>query len=126
MASEPSRGTAKQAMHDREHSDPELDETLAAGTRLQLDLVKENNRHAEANASRELGFLGKAFGGEKSAPTFVALVAVIAGVVGYGTAMWLASQDAASAEFWGTQMERALAFASAALAFIFGRGSKSS
>lgn len=122
--SQPNRTDAKNAMSDREDTDPEMDAKIAEGAKFQLDMIKENHRHAEATHKTDLGFLGKAFGGEKSAPTFVAMLAMIVGLVGAGAALGMAASNPETTEFWGTQVERAVAFASAALAFIFGRGSK--
>ena len=122
--SQPNRAGAKSTMSDREETDPEMDAKIAEGAKFQLEIIKENNRHVEATHKTDLGFLGIAFGGEKSAPTFVAMLAMIVGLVGAGAALTMAANSPETTDFWGTQVERAVAFSSAALAFIFGRGSK--
>jgi hypothetical protein len=86
--------------------------------------VKEQNRHVEAKMRSDLGFLGRAFGGEKNAPTFVAMIAMLAGLLGAAVGTYMVAKDPFASEFWGKYIERAIAFASASLAFIFGRGSK--
>lgn len=123
MASDVSRASAKGAIRDSETTDPELDAALAAGTNLQLDMLKEKHRHDEANADRELGRFGKMFGGEKNAPTFFAGVAVVAGLAMAIVSMILAGTLEENVAFWSAQIERAFAFVSAALGFLFGRSS---
>jgi len=124
MVSDFDRDSAKNSISDRETSDPEMEYALNSASKFQLEIVKENNRHVEAKIAHDLGFFGRAFGGEKSAPTYVALVAMLLGLFGAGVSIYMAAHDADSIEFWGKQIERSIAFASAALAFIFGRGSK--
>lgn len=128
MASE--RSAAKSAIKQKSQDDPELDAVLSSGHDLQLKITQEQNRHAEAMHKADIGFLGRAFGGEKSAPTYIAFLAMVAGLVG---AFFCWSQAIGSAEhvvtaevadYWSKQAERALAFGGAALAFIFGRGAK--
>ncbi|HYP57344.1 MAG TPA: hypothetical protein VEQ35_03560 [Beijerinckia sp.] len=101
-----------------------MEEVLNAASKFQLEIVKENNRHIEATIAHDLGFFGRAFGGEKSAPTHVALIAMLFGLAGAGVSFYMAAHDGTAVEFWGKQIERSVAFASTALAFIFGRGSK--
>lgn len=122
MASE--REDAKRAIMERGEADPELDQLLSGAHRLQLDLAKETNRHNETMRAKELGVFGKLVGGETTAPFTVALLVVVLGFAG-AAACWVAAWNApTSAEFWAKQAERGIAVATAALAFIFGRGSK--
>lgn len=114
------RKQAKDAIKEKQPDDPELDAAIGEAQRLQLDLVKENNRHREKMA----GWLGIVFGGEASAPFHIALVFAVVCLLGFGFCLYMASKGAAQAEFWAKQAERALAAASAALAYIFGRGKK--
>lgn len=51
------RAAAKQSASDKEDSDPEMDAALDDGRSLQVELLKENNRHREAIA--ELGWFSK-------------------------------------------------------------------
>jgi hypothetical protein len=125
MASDFSRSTAKEGISEREKSDPELDAALKDGTRLQLELLKESNRHDEENSRTQLGLIGGAFGGERNAPAAIALIAMLFGLIGWIGALVLAAVYPEAAEFWAKNGERALSFAATALAFIFGRGSKS-
>lgn len=106
-----------------------MEEAINSASRFQLEVLKENNRHIEAKIRHDLGVFGRAFGGEKSAPTYVALVAMVSGLAAVGVSFYMAAHapevnNAEYVDFWGKQIERSIAFASAALAFIFGRGSK--
>jgi hypothetical protein len=81
------------------------------------DLLREKNRHAEQMRRTELGWFGRTFGGEKSAPSFIALFAmcvgfVLAGFCYYQTSVAVAEQ----VQFWSSHAERSLAFSGAALA----------
>lgn len=128
MASE--RSAAKSAITEQSQDDPELNAALSAGYEYQLRLTREQNRHAEQTQKTDLGFLGRAFGGEKSSPTYIAFIATAAGAFGAFFCWWQAIATPERpvtpevAEFWSKQAERALAFSAAALAFIFGRGAK--
>jgi len=122
MASE--REDAKKAIIARERDDPELADVLTGGHRFQLELARETNRHQEAMRAKDLGSFGWLMGGENTAPFTVALVVVMFGIVA-AIGCWVAAWNApTSAEFWAKQAERGIAVSSAALAFIFGRGSK--
>lgn len=117
-----SREEAKSAVTGSASNDAELDTVLDAASKTQVDILKEKNRHAEANAAGERGLLGKLFGGNDSAPVFIASVAMIIGLVGAGICLAFgATKDEALADYWQLNFERAIAFASAALAFIFGK-----
>lgn len=124
MASE--RDAAKGAVVKVDSSDPELDDALAKAATHQLALKKEDNRHKEALRKQDLGFFGGWLGGEKSAPTAIASIATCVGLGAALYCLYAASDtvDSSIAGFWSTQSERAFAFATAALAFIFGKGSK--
>jgi hypothetical protein len=123
MANKLDRESAKKSISSKETNDPELDEALRAAKDFQLDILKENNRHVEETHKANLGWFGRAFGGDASAPTYVALIAMMVGIVGAGLSLYMAAKAPGDGEFWGKQFERLIAFASAALAFIFGRGS---
>lgn len=123
MASDP-RAAAKKAITARESDDPELEDALSDGRYLSLALVKENNRHASDMRSKELGYFGHLIGGETTAPTVVALFVVVVGFLG-AIGCWIAAGfSPEQSDFWSKQSERGIAFGSASLAFIFGKGSK--
>jgi hypothetical protein len=122
MVNKQDRETAKKSISSKETTDPELDDALKSAKDFQLNILKENNRHLETTHKANLGFFGRAFGGENAAPTFIALTAMIVALVGIGFAYHMAAEVPANAEFWGKQAERMIGFASACLAFIFGRG----
>lgn len=121
MASD--RDEAKGQIIKRESDDAELDSALGAANRLQLELTREQNRHEEAKRDKDLGFFGKLLGGEKTAPVVVAmLVVVIAFMTAIGCLI-MAAYQTQQAEFWAKQAERAFGLGSAAVAYIFGKGS---
>ena len=124
MEPEFDRQSAKKSINSsRERSDPELDDVLNSASKFQLEIVRENNRHTEAKISSDLGFFGKYLGGEQNSPTFIASIAMLAGFITAAFSLYMAAHDTSAVDFWGKQVERAMAFSSAALAFIFGRGS---
>ncbi|RYF30033.1 MAG: hypothetical protein EOO38_32735, partial [Cytophagaceae bacterium] len=85
MASE--RDEAKSHIVRRDESDPELESAFGAASRFQLEINREQNRHEEAKRDKELGIFGKLLGGEKTAPTVVAMIVVL---IGFGVAIgWL-------------------------------------
>ncbi len=124
MESELDRESAKKSISARQSNDPQMEDALNSASKFQLEIVKEQNRHLEAQRMSDLGFFGRALGGEKNAPTFVALIAMLAGLLGAAVATYMAAKDPSASEFWGKYIERAIAFASASLTFIFGRGSR--
>jgi hypothetical protein len=122
MANKQDRESAKKSISSKSTDDPELDEAIRAGRDFQLSILKENNRHTEEMKQKELGFFGRAFGGEKSAPTFIAAIGALLGEIGAGyTLVDIQGENTAA---WTQQTEKLLAFTSACLAFIFGRGTK--
>lgn len=73
--------------------------------------------------TKSLVFFGRLLGGEKTAPTVVAMFVVL---IGFGVAIGAlvaAGYDPAHADFWSKQAERGFGVGSAALAYIFGKGS---
>ena len=120
------RKAAKGSVVKKEVDDPELEEALSAATKHQLELKKEDNRHREQMHAQDIGVFGWAFGGEKSAPVYIAAIATLFGLAGAAFCWFQASgvQEVASIDFWSTKAERAIAFSGATLAYIFGRGGK--
>jgi len=115
---------AKKAITGSSETDPDLDEALSSAQSLQLSLEKEKNRHEESRHKTELGWGGIILGGEQNAPIFVAGLAVLFGLVSFWVCLSGEIPDVQKAEFWGRHAERSLAFAAAALAYLFGRGAK--
>ena len=115
MASD--REKAKRSITQRKTQEPELDEAISQAHSLAaaLDLKTEDHRHEEAM----LGKIGRILGSDSS--TSVAFIAVCAGIVGTLFCYGCALHAPATAEFWGKQAERSIAFTVAALSFIFGR-----
>jgi hypothetical protein len=118
------REVAKGSVVQKKDDDPELTDALSGAHGLQLAITKETNRHAEAMHKANLGFVGRAIGGEANAPVVVACIATLFGLI-CAVGCWIAAAKYPDAfDFWGKQAERSIAFSGAALAFIFGRGSK--
>lgn len=122
MASE--REKAKSAITVREQDDPELGAALHEGQNYQLEMIRENNRHSEAMRGHDLGFFGRILGGENTAPTVIAALVVLLGFATFVACLFAASQYSDQAEFWAKQGERGLGVGAAALAYLFGKGSK--
>lgn len=120
MNTEINRAEAKGAIVKRETDDPELDAALSSAHQFQLGLAKEQNRHTEAMR----GFVARIFGHGDNAPTYIAAVAVGAGVVIAAGCLIVAAQstDQTLVDFWAKQSERAFTFSGTCLAFIFGKG----
>jgi len=71
----------------------------------------------------DLGWFGVIFGSEAHASIVVAFVVVI---MGFGTAiaLWTVAYFTGRPEFWSSEAHVALAAATSALGYVFGRGSK--
>lgn len=123
MNSGPDRSTAKGAIVARDHSDPEMSRALEEA-KHHLEAARENNAHAKAMYMAELGFFGRLMGGEKTAPIVITGFAVAVGLLFVLVSAAMAAQNPEKEEFWGKMIERGLAFAAAALAFIFGRSGR--
>jgi hypothetical protein len=124
MASE--RDTAKKAIKDTEATEPEFTAALAQGQEQQHRITTENNRHKEFMRTTDLGWFGRAFGGEVNAPFAIAALVVICGVLGAFLAGYMASksQRPDAADYWSKQVERSAALAMTSLSFIFGRSGR--
>lgn len=111
------RDAARSATHDRDGDDPDLKRNLQAAVELQhqLDDKKETHRHREARFDKLI----------ELAPVIIAAIVVVLGFAVFIGAMFEASWQAKQAEFWAKQGERGISTAVAALAYIFGKGTKS-
>lgn len=75
----------------------------------------------------ELGLIGRLLGGEKNSAIHVAaIISVIGALAGLGCLGMAAHAGPEQGGFWGQQFERAFAFTTATVAFIFGRGGSKS
>lgn len=120
MNTELNRSDAKSAIIKRDTDDPELDAVLSSAHQFQLGLAKEQHRHTEAMR----GFVARIFGHGDNVPTYIAAVAVGAGVIiAAGCLIAAARTDQQTLiDFWAKQAERAFTFSGTCLAFIFGKG----
>lgn len=85
------REKAKGTITRRSDDDPELDLTLSEANRLKIEMTMEQNRSKEVLRRMEIGWFGRAFGGEKVSPTYFAAITALLGVIGAGTCWGLAS-----------------------------------
>lgn len=118
------REAAKQAASNREDEDPELTNALTRAHSYQLDLKKEDNRHAEAINQQNLGWIGNIIGDGKSVPTIAALATIFLTVLLAGGLYVAMIYNPEYGDAFSTQAERSLAVAGAALAYVFGKGGK--
>jgi hypothetical protein len=97
-------------------TDADVAAEISQGVRLQhdLDKKKEDNRHAEVRLDKRI----------EMAPVTIAAAVVALGFIAFFAAMVAASWYGQHAEFWAKQGERGIGIATAALAYIFGKGSK--
>jgi hypothetical protein len=135
MASERLRAKQDIIVNSADEAEPsELKILLDDAQSIQHELAKEGNRNKEAmrqmeltakaaEQRTELGFIGKLTGGKDNAPVAIALVAVVCGIFLTFLCFHYAAYSAAP-QTWTREGDAALAFTSAALSFIFGRGSK--
>lgn len=114
-----SREEAKGAIVSRDDDGENLSQTLADASNFRLDLLRENNRHAESMR----GHLAKLFGQDNNVPVFVAATGMLLGLIGAAALWGIAAQKVPDqAGVWMQQAERLLAFSATCLAFIFGKG----
>ena len=106
---------------ESEDTDPELSGVLGAAHRYQIALVKEQNRHAEAETKTRLGWFGRLLGDESSAPIVIAAIAGLLGFAFAGACLYLAAADATNNQFYSEWSTRAFAITTTALGFIFGK-----
>jgi hypothetical protein len=135
MASERSKAKQDIVRDSADASEPaELKILLADAQGMQHELAREGNRSKEAMRQMELtakadeqrtdlGVVGKFTGGKDNAPTAIALVAVICGICLTFLCFHYAAVSVVP-QTWTREADAAMAFTSAALSFIFGRGSK--
>ena len=117
------REKAKQAIGTTDQNDSEFSSKLKEGHKAQVELEKIKNQHEIARIKTERGLIGYLFGSWQNVPMFIALLSVIFGGFAFYKFMGNALAVNADKVFWSESAKIALAFASAALGFIFGRGS---
>lgn len=90
--------------------------------RMQLRTLNQER----AMRAADLGWLGRFIGGEgnsaRNLAAFFLTASLLIGIGCLAAAVWQKEQ----AEFWGRSAERSFSAAAAALAYVFGQGSKSS
>ncbi len=102
---------------------PNIETALsAAESTRQLQLSQQ---HEMDRLNAELGWFGKVFGSESHAAIVIAFIVI---VLGFGTAigLWIAAYRSGKTDFWSSEAHIALAAATSALGYVFGRGSRDS
>lgn len=97
--------------------------TLSEAHKVQSELTKIKNKHELDIMKAKRGWIGCLFGSWNNVPMFIALIAVLFGVLTFYQFMHAAMEQNADKEFWVNSAKISLAFASAAMGYIFGRGS---
>ena len=106
-------------------------EAASSNLNTALDTAEEtkrleiSNQHAMNRLRAELGWFGAVFGSESHAAIVLAFVMVI---LGFGTAigLWIVAYHSGKTDFWSSEAHLALAAATSALGYVFGRGSRDS
>lgn len=117
------RSTAKSGIETESisESDPELSEAFASATGFRVSLEKEANRHKEAMAAGERGWLGHPLGGRSSAPMNIAFLILALSIIIWLICIFNAGGSAESQKFWSDNADKILALAGTALGYIFGQ-----
>ncbi|SDE07239.1 hypothetical protein SAMN04487996_103268 [Dyadobacter soli] len=119
---EPSKVQAKKGILKKDQTGTRFTDIQLAAHQAELEMTREQNRHAKEMRTTELGFLGKFFGDGRNTQTFVALIAVFSGVSIFATCLFAAYCKPVEAHFWSESGSKSLAFAGTALGYLFGRG----
>lgn len=118
------RNTVKGAISSKGQADDELSEKFSTAHKAQVELEKLRNNHELSKITKEQGWLGRIFGSWKNVPMLIALLSVISGFLAFVVITVIAgSEEGADRELLSKSAHMSLSFASAALAYIFGRGS---
>lgn len=100
---------------------------FSAGTKaFELQETEAKRRHKREMREKELGWLGRFLGGERSAPLTLAFLAIVAGIVCLILALILEACCPADSSVWDRAIGGSLTIISTALAYAFGRGSSRS
>jgi hypothetical protein len=100
---------------------------IADGARLAEETkhLKLTHEHAINMKRADLGWFGRILGNEANAAIVIAFIVV---VLGFSTAiaLWTAAYFTPNEQFWASEAHIALAAATTALGYVFGRGSNES
>lgn len=119
------RAKAKGSVQDPEQNDAELSEAITEGHKAYAEIAQIKNKHEIDKANIERGWIGRVFGSWQNVPMFIALLSVLFGMLAFWKFMGNALAHESDKVFWSEAAKLALAFASTAVGYIFGRGSKS-
>lgn len=112
-----SRANVKNTIQEISEEEKKFDQSLDEAKHLELEILKENNRHAKAM----LGWLGQCFGHEHNAPINIAFISMLLGFALSAGCFFAAFKFPSEKDFWGENSERGLSIALASLTYIFGR-----
>lgn len=101
-------------------------EFSSAAKAFELQSREAKRRHKREMRAKELGWLGRFLGGERSAPLTLAFLAIVAGIVCVILALVLEAFCPADSSVWNKAIDGSLTIISTALAYAFGRGSSRS
>lgn len=117
------RAGAKAAVSDKEAVDPQLEAGISNAIDYRLKIAEHT--HAQKLIDKELGWLGRFLGGEKSAPTAVASIVIGASILIF-FAMYLVaafgSLEEDRAKFIINAGDKCLALGTLALGYVCGKG----
>lgn len=117
----PPRSRVKKSIQNVAPDDKELTSSLVEARKIELEITKENNRHAKDM----LGLIGRVFGHEGCAPVNIAALVVVVGIAIFVicTFYGLSSSDKIQDSIF-RYGEKGIALAATGLAYIFGRAKK--
>ena len=101
----------------------ELDISGPIDSATQVKLLIEKNKQARRLARGQRGLFG-IFGDQDHAPILIAFLAMIIGMALGTWCLYQGSVAVADHDFWSKQADRAFVFATTALGYLFGRGTK--
>lgn len=124
MASE--RDEALNAVVATEITDQDLSQSKILVALHEAEVTKRlelSHAHALTMRKAELGWFGRALGGESNAAVVIAFFVV---VLGFSVAigLWITAAHTGQYAFWSSEAHMALGAATTALGYVFGRGSK--
>lgn len=119
------RQALKRGMRNPEESDPQLEAAKGQARSLQSELAQY--RHEQTMRSKELGWLGAVFGGEKNSPTAIAALAFMVTVLAFAIAHTVIATGFvadANIDRFASAADKCLAIATLALGYVCGKAGR--
>lgn len=117
------RAGAKAAVSDKDSDDPELSAGLDAANDYRLKIAE--HKHAQTLIDKELGWLGRFLGGDRSAPTAVASIALGLSIIVFFSMYLLAAFGDLTddkAKLIVSAADKCMALGTLALGYVCGKG----